>query len=903
MKQFLYIDVERRGLILSGFPDLLLDMVFAWDRSNSTVSKRRKEICNKYSVLNNMIVNLSGICVSDELEKERVARHVDGLLVPIDAESVGNEWICSDPRKVSPISEGPKDFDKLDHSLAKWKFCRRKVKWLKGLAIGHKWTVVLDILVEASPKDYRAFIVRCLNRLFPGLPAGYYYTEQGVIDSLKQLTTVIKAKVPDTLSGLGGYLVDLHQLGGYSTCYNNSLTLMDEWGAAFREAARRLNDLQRRREMEEVHQEIRRVVREWGVSSVKIEQPYTGEGYIHDRGNWAVSGASTLPGVEADVTIDVNGEKRTVRKGFSGKEMSTSAYSADSLWDYCISEGGLGECAYPFQKGDEPAKARIVVNHDIRSYLRVSFLDHFLATGPEWTGIEKGNEGMAQLYERMQSELEGGCGISLDYSGWDHSVTVDLVISVIWGVRDLIVSKLRARWGNIPWVEKVIQDVIDAAECEVVSLRTIKFDLGEAGVLEGLGGFLSSGHKWTATANTIINRALFNVVNRRIKYGKVRFSAHQGDDVAVVLDSMSEFEMMEYTRRFSEVVNRWGFEINPSKTSMCQSGVEFLRVWVTRDGCFAYPGRMLRTMLWSKPQGDEGIYNSWIQKVQETVNSALSAERRGLLNIGPIAREIIQGYLPKRLSKKDRGRLMKWLGTSVTLGGLYCPGFRKGLGLNRPFLWAPKLERVGHITARRWTIKPDGKGLRNSYLTVLQPQTDEFAVVRTRMEQLVRDQVPISGITNRIRWIYRGSVKQLLEIQSKVRLAKQNGSIPPAPPPPLATEGDGPGWWACRVKGEACLSGGNRKFNILSWRMLVSERFKIFLQRYSRRITRRIIMWGENARQPPPADVSFDELSLWKGRARLSKEWDYYYTYGILFAEGGEFQLIGNGISSHVVPM
>lgn len=879
--QFVFEQLSINGIVPVGYPRALLTSIICWDVGARVVRAEKKGLYRKVDpvkeVLNDILSSVH--CTTNQQ-----------VYYPRDL--CGKAEITDEVWSNAKIPKGI-EFSKRDMSLMKWRVDKFRSKFLFDSHLPPKWVHLLSVWLETAPKEIRSKLASYIFRLFPKLQQDYVYGEEDVINTLKAATTIIKRDIPDSLPGVPGFLIDLHQLGGYDTVLNDTSDLASTWCNAFDDATRLSKTKGRGIILHELDGYIESVVQEWGISTSSIDDLYSGATFLTDRGNWTVSGASTLPGIEVKMqTSSRSGgyEYRSVELG--GKELSCLPFSGEELWDYCVRDDGFGESSKPFEKGDEPAKGRVVVNHDIRSYLRCSFLEYFLGRSPDWTALDKGTESLVGLHTTLKTALECGTGVSLDYSGWDHSVVYDLVRLVLRQVEKMIIRAI-ANSNAQQWEKELaMADVRAAALCEFNSLGSIKFRFANGESPTTTGGFLSSGHKWTALANTMLNRALFLYFSDKIGLSStVLTAAHQGDDVAVVLAGKDLQAANFFVTRFSEEAKKLGFSINPLKTSVALHGVEFLRYWITNDGSFGYPGRMLKTLCWKKPDSGTQV-KKWLTNIQETVDSALVAERRGLENVGWLAARLVESYIPRAISQPQRALLLRWLGTSVGLGGLGAPGFRaRYQESNSHVRFIPRLRSDTDVCYKHIKYKSlDG----TTNLTKRLPH-DSNGVLGLRLNELLRNEIPIKGFQQTLVFDKLADVAEVMDISKLVRTGAHRIPLCESIPPIFPVKGDGIGWWFASILGRDALSKTNNdKFG--SWQIYLGRRFKQFLARYNLELHPRAVRWGLTALSPPQAGLTFSEFQLWEERVDLSRRWSPFYAYGLCCATGSQRRSLSYGV-------
>lgn len=880
--QHVFEQLSFNGIVPTGYPMGLITSIICWDVEARAVRADKKALYRSVDPGQHVLRNIASRCRCPDEEKQSYQTDVNSDVV-IETES----WISDDvPKGI--------EFSKKDKKLMKWRLDKFRSKFLSHTSLPPKWVSLFSVWLETTPKDIRSPLASCLHQLFPKLEDGFVYGEKGILTTLKNLTTKIKLEIPDSLSGVPGFLVDLHQLGGYDTVLNDTSDLAKDWCDAFDDATCLSEARGRHNLLGELGKYIDGVVAEWGIASNAIEEPYDGEGFLNDRGNWTVSGASTLPSIEVELkTVSRKHGYKKSNVTVSGKEASCLAIAPDELWDYCLVDEGFGESSKPFEKADEPAKGRVVVNHDIRSYLRCSYLEYFLGRSPEWTALDKGTTSLIALHSTLRDALDHGVGVSLDYSGWDHSVVFDLVRVVLLSIEKAIIKALKTSKLSEGMKETIISDVRNAVQCEYNSLGDISFRFTGGEQPRTKGGFLSSGHKWTALANTIINRAMFLYFCDRMKCNNsILTAAHQGDDVAVVFRGKDVDAAKLFVKRFSKEANRLGFSINPLKTSVSAKGVEFLRLWITKDGSFGYPSRMLKTLCWMKPETSPSL-RKWLSQINEIVNSAKVAEMRGLSNIGWLAKRLVEGFIPRKLSFSERAKLLTWLGTSTALGGQDCPGMRGSfLKNNRKVRFIPRLRSDTTVKVGKINYTTLGGEKRSSNKCV---PNDGQGVLMLRLNELLKDEISLPNFSQTLVFDELASIDNIRRISNTVQTGGSRVPMNEGIPPIFPVKGDGPGWWITSTLGRDQLSKEDQDLNE-TWRFYLGHRFKRFCTRYSVRPTLGAVRWGISAFSPPQPGRPFSDFDLWEERAALGTKWHRFYVYGVFMARGDDRRFIDVGV-------
>lgn len=774
-------------------------------------------------------------------------------------------------------------FSGLDRKLARTGFVDRQSSFLIGAGVPLKWRVLLHEHVTGCGVAAGTWVARVLSESFGRcVRRGRWLSETAVIEVLNDLTISIKSRLPSTLAGLGGYLVDLSVLGGFDTVKNR----VDATSGWLEQQREKLAEISLRdhgsEEWLEIRGLIREVVRDWGVDREKVERACGFNRFIGDRGGWAVRGATTLQSVEAWARRE-DGQKVKVR--LRDKEACAAVYSDLELEAMCLGDGGADEESFPFRKSDEAAKTRVVVNHDFRSYLRCSYVYASLSASPSWTTLDKGDDAVAACYGGLADEMRaGGTGLSIDFKAFDTSATADLMEWYLLEWFDLFREVMSHR-----------QDLVSEArvllDAELVSLRTMRYFVKGEETNAVLGsGFLSSGHRLTSVFGTVVNRAVCLGAFRRLTtIGRVGDSRHQGDDVAAVLDHWDEERGWRFVHEFGTIISRWGFFVNPKKCSVSRSGAEFLRQWVDPKGRVSgYPGRMLRTVLWAKPLSDATVVD-WLARLSEMGSSLQVALRRGMRGLSRMAFSLTRRMVPRHLSADDRQKVLEWLATPGRLGGGGWEAFlarsprgvvartgqadERRTSVGRQVRAVPRLRR----TANSAIVSVGcGGGLRWGGL-IRHPgpafawERDQFDAILQRMITVVDSGYPMPGVRKELVWDAIGRRGPTVAATRGVVDGQDLGKAPEV----FCGPRDGAGWWRRRVLAEAVLRGRHRVASPDAWLLrALSGEYEMWCRRWGLgKVDRGRMMWLIDFRAPPGIGPRASEDLVWSGRMKVKEAW------------------------------
>jgi len=389
-------------------------------------------------------------------------------------------------------------------------------------------------------------------------------------------------------------------------------------------------------------EEVRRIVRDtcskFGITAEK--RPGLGE-WISFRDRWTGPGACNL-GSPAVLEVDAKGTVSRVKA--RGKLGSTLCLSDADLRREVLAERGAQ--VTPFRKIDEPVKTRVVYGYDTRSYLRCGYVDEFIrdynAHGI-WTPLGCNSETRSAQKLECLTRLKLGKdrAVSLDQSSFDLNQPA-------WAVR-LAMEEV---------FDAVIRSCSPENVAEVEELKRLELWAFDHATIPG--GFwkqgVPSGHKWTALIDSLLNRAEC-LIAARIRGVSLDFGLFQGDDGLV-------FESGSPRMGWSEAYSELGLTVNPGKTWVERGRCEFLHEFYGGSEVRAFPARILRSILWRKPEMGSSGFLGGADKLREELDQLLKGARRGLCGLLELGL--------RRLRKRGLGEKAsaEVFATPLHLGGL-----------------------------------------------------------------------------------------------------------------------------------------------------------------------------------------------------------------------------------------
>jgi hypothetical protein len=306
----------------------------------------------------------------------------------------------------------------------------------------------------------------------------------------------------------------------------------------------------------------------------------------------------------------------------------------------------------------EPGKARAVLVTDMSMYLKMAWISDSLE--PQLKKTSVGNSlfldgrGFISMADSIGVDAANPrlWKLPVDQSKFDHHIS----LSMIGDVLDVI-SSLYTDEPTQKILESIRTALVRSPGCVVVGDERIPITHG-----------ILSGWRWTALLDTWINFGQIVGSMRWLREaGVIRHVTLsglyvQGDDARLVFDSPGKGIAL------CEVLQKCGFEVNPSKTWLSPKRDEYLRL-VGEDGLVqGYLNRNITAVLWRNP-----IKSLPLDPIQTITSVAMRYE--GLLKRGASQRAIrslAAGEVRRLASKRQLNPeyIIEWLAAPTGLGGL-----------------------------------------------------------------------------------------------------------------------------------------------------------------------------------------------------------------------------------------
>ncbi|QOI17264.1 RNA-dependent RNA polymerase [Picoa juniperi megatotivirus 1] len=317
---------------------------------------------------------------------------------------------------------------------------------------------------------------------------------------------------------------------------------------------------------------------------------------------WAVSG-SAKGDVNAGVVV-LDGKEVNLRKT---KRSVAFTMSTSELRDIMEKEESGN---YVFNKF-EPGRNRPVVNSELNMYLNMAYLDDIVykMVGHKFkqaSPIFKDFNFFADKLYQVQRIGSRVC-LPLDQKGFERQTSFGMIKKII----DVVKSRLQHD-------DYESHSVIDRI-WKLINNSYLYYPQGKIDGLKILNG-LSSGWKWTAFFNTIINLAEFVTCARMLKLEPGRDYKNLsalGDDTRVWLKN---YRMAEQVLEWYESAN---IEINRKISMVSKTCDEFLRQVTEKQGdrCFSqgYANRLIPSILFRNPKNIES--SNVIEELETTISN------------------------------------------------------------------------------------------------------------------------------------------------------------------------------------------------------------------------------------------------------------------------------------------
>jgi len=247
-----------------------------------------------------------------------------------------------------------------------------------------------------------------------------------------------------------------------------------------------------------------------------------------------------------------------------------------------------------------------------------------------------------------------------------------------------------------------------------------------------------SGSAMTIFIDSVVSRAKSLYKSEYLRY-EVLSNLAQGDDSTTCVRCdmpPADLATVESALESSQL----GFELNPKKQIYGPHGFEFLRDWITKDGIFGYPGRIVSSILYSSPSlGQTPV--SWDTKLRSNVSVLFTAVQKGCWGLGSLGFNWIFSVVPKALRGHDLNLLKDWVMRSPLSGGL---GVAKLLDVK----WIARGTLLPSFSKKvlKISVKINLPSFSNPY-------------VKKRFNEYIKENAFGIGGRTEIKWIYHSVMK------------------------------------------------------------------------------------------------------------------------------------------------
>nr|UXL82815.1 RNA-dependent RNA polymerase [Conidiobolus heterosporus totivirus 3]UXL82816.1 RNA-dependent RNA polymerase [Conidiobolus chlamydosporus totivirus 1] len=299
--------------------------------------------------------------------------------------------------------------------------------------------------------------------------------------------------------------------------------------------------------------------------------------------------------------------------------------------------------ARPFNKKDEPAKARTVIGYGTESLIRCAYLDTFIGDyngSRTWTTVGMPPDKMFELRRRLLAPSPY-YRVCTDQSNFDARQPKWAVVHAI----RYLLKKLSA----------LNDSAAQVAAIESQSLDLVKLLLPDGTLLPWEKGVLS-GYRWTSLLGSVLNRAASLWVMEQTNT-QVCDALFQGDDAILFTRTLPSINAVE------GAYERLGLKINPLKTWLSPTRCEYLHEIYSDNEVVAFPARIARSILWRKPATAPQV--GGLSALHSLLDTLRKGARRGLLNMHLLARTALVRFG----SRFTTAEYLEWLDTPVLAGG------------------------------------------------------------------------------------------------------------------------------------------------------------------------------------------------------------------------------------------
>lgn len=331
--------------------------------------------------------------------------------------------------------------------------------------------------------------------------------------------------------------------------------------------------------------------------------------WVRFRDNWEIMGSCDF-----GEALKIHTEGFKTRSRINSKFTNLLYYTDEEL----LTQLRLrkGHMIRPFLKDNEPAKIRIVLAYDTRSYIRCSYLYDFIENLNglgDWTtvGFEP-----SQMWKCRSDINEIICTkknklVCTDQSAFDQHVYKECFVYAF----NYICNK----------IQSINPQVKEIVELENYGLANAYFLIDNV-KYKWMNG-LCSGHKFTALLGSIINRASTLTANDLARMSspatnhRIDGGYFQGDD-AIVFTS-KDFDVSSFIEGYEKL----GLVVNPMKTWVNYTRTEYLHQSYYKNSVISLPSRGCLSLIFGDPQSRVAPPE---EKFANYISNLAQGSRRGL---------------------------------------------------------------------------------------------------------------------------------------------------------------------------------------------------------------------------------------------------------------------------------
>jgi hypothetical protein len=461
--------------------------------------------------------------------------------------------------------------------------------------MGEKYNYIFSRYYRILPLKIKPLFIRFVHLIPKDI------NEETLIKLLKDVGTVFtRMRLNDNYPIWYDYFEELHILSGYSTQLHKEADVL-ELCQPFLEERKLENPIYRKLFISNIIKTIDLI----SFKSTKSEF----DDWVKFRDNWEIMGSCDFGQA---LKIKTEGFKTNSR--INSKFTNLLFYTDDELLKELYAP--KGHMIRPFLKDNEPAKIRIVLAYDTRSYIRCSYLYDFIENLNglgDWTTVGfnpsqmwKCRNDINDIILKQDKKL-----VCTDQSAFDQHVYKEFfIIAFNYLCRKIVDLNPQARkiW-----------------DLEQYGLENAYFLIDNQKYAWNNG--LCSGHKFTALLGSIINRASTLTANDIARYNypnlchKMYGGYFQGDDAIVF--TKKNFDVASFLEGYELL----GLKVNPMKTWVNTTRTEYLHQSYYNNSVVSLPARGTLSLIFGDPQSRDAPIDD---KITNYVSNLSQASRRGL---------------------------------------------------------------------------------------------------------------------------------------------------------------------------------------------------------------------------------------------------------------------------------